>query len=124
MKKTLPSLIFAGALLLGACSSTRSVATTDDYGAVKVDSEGRVVTTDANLIPDSTGTIAPVTQATVTPTSGTIVAQSNIIAEPVPDLVITETTSMTSSSQVDPTSAADQSKTTSTTTTRTRIRKD
>lgn len=122
--KSLSAFVFAGALLLGACSSTRTdtVATTDDFDAVQteasvtadmttgtahVDSEGRVHTgTNTNLIPEPTS-------------PSTIVAQSNIIAEAQEDLVITDTTSMTSSSQVDTTV-----QTTATSTTRTRMRKD
>ena len=161
--KKVSSLIFAGALLLGACSTTQtaSVETTDDYGQVraeatadasaqpitgpaKVDSTGRVYTSSATGSGNSAtlGTNTNVNIIPEEPSARVTVAQSNIITEPIVeplegDLVITESTSMISSSQSADTTPA-QSTTTTTTmtsnttaddtttqsTTRTRMRKD
>ena len=132
----LTSAAFAAALLLGACStttsSTTSNATNDDFGPVeaevattvetspipgqaKVDSEGRVYTSGANvnIIPDvsSRSTVA-VTTTLDTPLEN----------EPV---VVTEATTMASSSRLDETTVvAQETPATTTRTTRSRMRTD
>ena len=143
----LTSAAFAAALLLGACSTTKSTPSTvtnDDFGHVeaevvttaetspipgpaKVDSEGRVYTSSAAPGRGNASTLGTNTNVNIIPdtSSRSTVAVTTTLETPLENepVVVTESTTMTSSSRLEDT-AQETPATTTTPTTRSRMRKD